>query len=111
MNDIIYYTYQLCFVNKEGDKLYYIGISKNIKKRLLKHQSDLLGIKHHNKLLQKMYNEGYVYDDKPKLFEFNNRADSIKKEHELILKFRKQKKCLNLETIPQGYKDEELVLF
>lgn len=109
--EIKYYTYLLTFKNDVGDLLYYVGISKNIKKRLLKHQSDLLGNKHHNKLLQKMYLEGYRYVDNPKLYIFNNRLDSIKKEHELINKYRKRKQCMNLDTIPQGYKDEDLILF
>lgn len=106
-DDDIYYTYVMCFV-KDKDKKYYVGISKNLNKRLLKHLSDLVENKHHNKLLQNIYNKGYRYDDNKVIYEYDNRSDSIEKEHELINKYRKLKKCLNLNTIPTGYKEEDI---
>lgn len=69
---------------KKNKIVYYIGSSSEFEKRLNRHLRDLKENKHHNKNLQRFYNDGYVYDENPSIYYFGLKQEAYDKEQELI---------------------------
>lgn len=88
--------YVLTFV-KEGKCRKYIGHTKHFRNRLWHHFRQLSQGIHHNKTLQKLYNDGWEYDDKPDLIPMPTKELAHKFEQRLIEANRDNPEVVNIE--------------
>ena len=88
--------YILTFV-KDSEEKKYIGHTTNLEKRILRHCSSLAKGKHHNSILQRLYNDGWRYDGCPDIFPMPTKELANAFEQSLIVSNRNNSEVVNIE--------------
>lgn len=93
----MHYTYVITDLNTGS---YYVGSTGELDKRIDRHERELFAGKHHNQLLQQLFDAGHELRVSSQ--KFDTREEAYASEDHLIRRGTPERKCLNIGTSAIG---------